>query len=435
MDATKPRCKVQVCQHRSLFTLPTPPANPAIGSSLQQLLRFRWGLLALEGTAIGFAWLIHHPIWSWTLLLGLALLHLLSNPLIGWLNRRSPYPLRWAACALLLDVGIMTFQLAQSGGASNGLSAILLLPVAVSAMLLPPLSSQLFAALSICCYSLLTQWQLSVDPHAEHMAMMMQQHLVQMWWGFTFSALIVSWFISSQTQQIRRQNNELSRLQHRQSQHEQVLVVATYAANAAHDLATPLQNLTLLADELQQHNLPADLKQDMLQQLGKCQHLVQQLRHNAQQLREHNQQDVVVLLQHSLQLWLVSRPEISVQQTEQNDGSPCLVNEALSITAALFNVLDNAASASASLGSNQLQFQLTNQQGRVQLSIRDFGPGLTEQQLQQLGKTPQPSDQGLGLGQFLATVSLERLGARVSRHNSTSGGCVTQIEFHAVGGR
>ncbi len=29
-----------------------------------------------------------------------------------------------------------------------------------------------------------------------------------------------------------------------------MLAVATYAANAAHDLATPLQNITLLTDEL-----------------------------------------------------------------------------------------------------------------------------------------------------------------------------------------
>ncbi|WP_419570384.1 ATP-binding protein [Rheinheimera sp.] len=403
---------------------------PTPDHPLRPLIRFRWGLLALEAAALLFAWLIQQPIWSWPLMLSLAALHLLSNPLLDRLSRHASYPLRLAALALLLDIAVMTLQLAQSGGASNGLTAVLLLPVAVSAILLPPLSSQLFAALAICCYSLLTQWQLSNDPHAmHHHSEAMAQHLQQMWWGFTFSALIVSWFISSQTQQIRRQNSQLAQLQHQQAQHEQVLVVATYAANAAHDLATPLQNLTLLADELQDHPLPTELKQDMLAQLDKCSALVHQLRHSAQQLRDEKPQDLSQLLSHSLQLWLVSRPEISSSLNCQTDGSLLPVSEALSITASLFNVLDNAAAASAAQGSNQLEFALQSQNGTVLLRIRDFGPGLTEQQLQQLGQVVQPSEQGLGLGQFLATVSLQRLGAQVKRYNLPDGGSCTEIHF------
>ncbi|WP_337880523.1 HAMP domain-containing sensor histidine kinase [Rheinheimera sp.] len=403
---------------------------PTPDHPLMQLIRFRWGLLALEAAALLFAWLIDQPVWSWPLLLSLAVLHLLSNPVLDRLSRHASYPLRLAALALLLDIAVMTLQLAQSGGASNGLTAVLLLPVAVSAMLLPPLSSQLFAALAICCYSLLTQWQLSSNPHAmHHQSEAMAQHLQQMWWGFTVSALIVSWFISSQTQQIRRQNNQLAQLHHQQAQHEQLLVVATYAANAAHDLATPLQNLTLLADELQEHPLPTELKQDMLTQLDKCSALVQQLRHSAQQLRDEQPQDLTQLLSQSLQLWLVSRPEISASLRHQHDGSAQPVSEALSITAALFNVLDNAATASAQCDSNQLELDLTSQNGTVLLRIRDFGPGLSEQQLQQLGRVVQPSEQGLGLGQFLATVSLQRLGAQVKRYNLPEGGSCTEIFF------
>ncbi|MBN8447307.1 MAG: hypothetical protein J0M22_17725 [Gammaproteobacteria bacterium] len=56
---------------------------------------------------------------------------------------------------------------------------------------------------------------------------------------------------------------------------------------------------------------------------------------------------------------------------------------------------------------------------------------LSADELRNLGKVPQHSEQGLGLGQFLANVSLERLGARLTRENAATGGLITRIIYKA----
>jgi two-component system sensor histidine kinase RegB len=206
--------------------------------------------------------------------------------------------------------------------------------------------------------------------------------------------------------------------------------VATYAANAAHDLATPLQNLVLLTDELteqQDQSLAADLRQ----QLQLCQQIVQQLRANAQQLRKGDlqSQPLYNAVEHSIQLWLVSRPEISMEQHFSSDQSPLTVSDSISLAAALFNILDNAADASLANKEPRLSLTMQQHNSQLELQIRDYGPGLPESDLAQLGKKPSPSEQGLGLGQFLANVSIDSLGGKVERQNCADNGVLTRIYF------
>jgi len=259
------------------------------------------------------------------------------------------------------------------------------------------------------------------------------QHMWQMGWAFGLSALLIAWFISAQAQLVRQKSMQLLLLQLQQGRQEQMLAVATYAANAAHDLATPLQTLGILSDELNEGSRDPEMLLDLHQQIQQCQHIVQQLRLSAQQLRhsEPTVQPLIEVIQQAMQLWLVSRPEITMEMVCDSDDSPCISHDALTWTSALFNILDNAADASLSAQNPLLQLQIQLKQGQLHLQIRDFGNGLSAQELQQLGKKPHHSEQGLGLGQFLANVSLERLGARVTRENAATGGLITRIFYRA----
>jgi two-component system, sensor histidine kinase RegB len=267
------------------------------------------------------------------------------------------------------------------------------------------------------------------------------QHMLQMGWAFALSALLIAWFISAQAKLIRKKSQQLNDLQQQQSRQEQMLAVATYAANAAHNLATPLQNITLLSDELlsdelkqQPAELPLELLKDLQTEVAKCQHIVQQLRSSAQQLRSHKSpaQPVLDISAQALQLWLVSRPDISLSLQRQSDDSSCQLQDALAWSAALFNILDNAADASIANAKPELAVELELRQGRFNMKLRDFGVGLTPQQLAELGLQPQPGTKGLGLGQFLANASIERLGGQISRQNLPEGGTLTEVSFQAT---
>ncbi len=444
---------------------------------LHQLISFRWGLVLTTYLAAAAGFALDMPISSWPLMFLLLLLYGCSNLVLRWLPGASQWPQRIFALAILLDLALFSLMLALSGGAGNGLIALLLLPVAISAVLLPGRLALLTATLAVACYLALALLlpvhnshgnMLQLEPvgsvsasqpmPAEHAGMDHSQmshplavkeaatpanlpsfhsHLWQMAWAFTLSAFFIAAFVSAQARLVRQKSQQLAKFQQQQWQQEQMLAVATYAANAAHDLATPLQNLTLLTDELltDQHAKQADatLLADLRQQVDRCQHIVQQLRHNAQQLRDKNSPEPLhQVSQRAIQLWLVSRPDISAVLDEQVDNSLCPVTDTLAWSAAIFNILDNAADASQSAGHNKLELQLRQQQGHFLLQIRDFGQGLSDAQLKALGQQPQQSDEGLGLGQFLASSSIERLGGRILRQNRPAGdGLLTRIDYPA----
>lgn len=409
---------------------------------IQQLQRFRWVLIALELLASLIGYLLEYPIHSWSLLCFVIAVHVFTNISLKLWRGDKGSEQRFIAVSILIDLFMITALLAMTGGASNGFVAILLLPVAVTAVLFSALPSYLMAILAIGCYSLLLQVPLTTDAHAMHQhpgvtpsdTQPFSQHISQMWWAFSFSAFIVSWFISAQTQRIRTTSAQLTKLQQKQLQHEQVLAVATYAANAAHDLATPLQNLVLLTDELTEQQQDPALAADLRQQLQLCQQIVQQLRTNAQQLRkgELQSQPLYDAIQHSIQLWLVSRPEISIEQHFSSDQSPLTVADSMSLAAALFNILDNAADASLLNKEPRLSLTMQQHNSQLELQIRDYGPGLPESELALLGKRPHQSEQGLGLGQFLANVSIDSLGGKVERENCAGTGVLTRIVFNGT---
>lgn len=409
---------------------------------LKHFVQFRWGLIGFEALALIAGWLLHFSVSSWPLLGLLLLTHICTNLLPYWLAAsKVPLKVIYLLCCTL-DILLLTCLLALSGGVSNGLVAMLLLPVAVAAVMLPGRSGYLVAVLAVLGYSLLLQVgdlhipdidtlltqsaqqashanHVGHDMHAQHSSGGFSQHMQQMWWAFTISALLISWFISAQAKLNRIKSKKISELQQQQIRNEQMLALATFAANAAHDLASPIQTMQLLADELA---ATAPAAQELKQQLQRCQQIVQQLRSDAGSLREEN--NTAPLCQQTEQAvarWLNSRPEISLNIECNLQAEDFSLADSQGFTAALLNILDNAADASLANHSSQLQLQLSLNAEGLTLQVRDFGEGLSDSRLAELGKLPQQSEQGLGIGQFLANMSIERLGGTVRRQSASSG--------------
>ncbi|GAB2918778.1 sensor histidine kinase [Rheinheimera gaetbuli] len=404
---------------------------------LKHFVQFRWGLIGFAAFALLAGWLLHYQVSSWPLLGLLLLTHICTNLLPYWLAAsRVPLNAIYLLCCTL-DVLLLSCLLALSGGVSNGLVAMLLLPVAVAAVMLPGRSCYFIALLAIVGYSLLlqvgdlqipdidsllaqTEQHAGHSMHAQHStAGGFSQHMQQMWWAFAISALLISWFISAQANLNRVKSKKISELQQQQVRNEQMLALATFAANAAHDLASPIQTMQLLADEL---TTDQPSVQDLKQQLQRCQQIVQQLRSDAGSLRDNSA--TAPLCQQTEQAvtrWLNSRPDISLNIKHAVQAADFNLSDSQGFSAALLNILDNAADASLANNSNQLELQLDLSTAGLTLQVRDFGEGLSDSRLAELGKLPQQSEQGLGIGQFLANMSIERLGGSVRRQNAGNG--------------
>ncbi|SEA81732.1 sensor histidine kinase [Alkalimonas amylolytica] len=416
---------------------------------LRQLARFRWGVIGFIALAMLAALLLHYPVSSRPLLLLLLGLFAASNLLLPLLPHANRYSMRLYALYAVGDIVLLCCMLLLTGGVSNGLVALLLLPVAMASVLLPGRLCYLVALIAVLAYTLLLQlgdlnalsaagpW-LELQPenaailaHAHHGAGhgSFDQHLLQMWWAFALSAALISWFISAQARQIRKQARVLNQLQQQQLQQEQMLALATFAANTAHDLATPIQTMALIADELQVDAAQSDQLKDLQQQLQRCQHLVQQLRQDAGSLRQPQQAEpVLTLTEQTVQRWLASRPDIEVDCQFDRKATDFLLAEPQSLAAALLNILDNAADASLARQQSKLSIACQLSAQGCSIRIRDYGEGFSEQRLQELGHLPQLSSQGLGIGQFLANASIERLGGKVVRSNLADG-ALTCIEL------
>jgi len=405
-----------------------------------QLVSFRAVVVLILLLLSVAAWLLHYPVTSWNKLVLVLLLLLATNVVLPLL------PERWRSTQALLAFGCVLDFLAifsllwLSGGVSNGFIALLLLPVAVTAVLLSAWVSYLFALAAISSYwlllwqgdlSVLLQFSTGLGDHGLHQHVMQPfaQHMWQMWGAFIIAALLLSWFISRQTRLIRQQSQQLNALQQNQLRQEQALAIATYAANAAHDLASPIQNLLLLTDEIAPELKQHPVLPEIQQQLKRCQQIIAQLRQHAGAWRDLQVAELYPVLLQSLQSWSVTRPELDIRLTEQTDHSPCRIPEATAVASAVFQILDNAAQASIRNQQPKLQLELQLNQQQLSLRIVDCGEGLSEQRLAELGHVPQFSEQGLGWGQFLANISIERLGGRVQRRNLVQGGLETLISF------
>ncbi|MCH8536783.1 MAG: HAMP domain-containing histidine kinase [Alkalimonas sp.] len=418
---------------------------------VRQLARFRWGLIAFIALAMLVAWLLAYVVSSWPLLLLLLGLQAASNVLLNLLPNTGRYSIRLYALYALGDILLLSCMLLLTGGVGNGLVALLLLPVAVSAVLLPGRLCYLVALIALLAYSLLLvlgdvgsmhssghssglsgPWlelqpehrvhDSSASQHSGHSHGSFDQHLQQMWWAFALSAGLISWFISAQAGQIRQQARVLSQLQQQQLQQEQMLALATFAANTAHDLATPIQTMALIAEELEMPAGQQPQLADLQSQLQRCQQLVQQLRQDASSLRQPQQTEPVqAATAQAVQRWLASRPDIEAHCSKTLTDDDFALPEPQILTAALLNILDNAADASVANQQPRLDIDWQLTRAGCSIEIRDYGEGLSEQRLQELGKLPQLSEQGLGIGQFLANASIERLGGQVQRSNQQDG--------------
>jgi len=407
---------------------------------LNRLRRLRWGLIGFEClfAALGFS--NEFVVVSWPLIALLLVTHAATNVVLHYLSGVNRQSRLLYTLSCIIDLVLLSCLLALSGGTSNGLVALLLLPVAIGSILLPARISYLLALLSVAAYTLLLQLgdvallnsgSDLAHQHAGHAipeSSSFSQHMLQMWWAFTLSAAMISWFVSTQAQLIQTKARQIAQLQQQQLQQEQALAIATYAANAAHDLASPIQTMALLADELPPRDVAVV---ELKQQLQRCQHIVQSLRVNASKItRDDEPQPLTTLVQQSLQYWLTSRPDISVVCNEVLSDAEPMLNGASSLPAALYHILDNAAQAGAARGIPKLELTLIQQQGNLTLNVRDFGEGLSERRLAELGRIPQQSEAGLGLGQFLANLTVESLGGVIERQNLADG-MLTRIVFSA----
>ncbi len=333
---------------------------------------------------------------------------------------------------LLVDCCILSALLYMAGGATNPFVSYYLVPIALSAATLPRRFTALLTAFCLLAYSSLLffyQPLQVLSPHEHHHGGTLSWHVLGMWLNFGLSALLITHFVVTMADTVRRQREHIITLREQQLVDENILSVATLAAGTAHELGTPLSSLAVLLGDMKseyrnQPALEADL-QLMSEQVARCQ---QSLRQLADTAREHQAGTdrllaIDAFVKQLMRDWQVLRPEAQAQ-FDIKAGPALQALLPLTVEQAIINVLDNAADASRAL----LQVHIAWDARQLQVDIEDDGPGFSEQARQWLGRQ-QPSEHGMGLGLLLSHASLERAGGTLQLEPRRPVGTLTRIRL------
>ncbi|WP_144778545.1 sensor histidine kinase [Marinobacter maritimus] len=343
---------------------------------------------------------------------------------LGWLwfTRRPPRSPVSVSAGLALDLVLIGGWLFLTGGYTNPLVSLLLLPIAVAIILVPLSQSIALTVSGIAVYTALVIWHTPIT-NEHHNANLAQLHLAGMWVTFAMTAAILLLVVGALARRLRQQQEQLSTIRETRLRDEQIIALGLSAAAVAHRLGTPLNTMTLLVDEIRSAFPDPDLADDlnlMKQQLGLCGAHLQQLSSAAVQAKSAQLENL------QAQNWLARLRESATllwpaAPVEWSTAVPdCRVAVDATLDQAILNLLANALTASPSWVAVSMRCTEPN---RVEIVVEDRGDGLEDAFRETPGEQIVGSENGLGVGLFLSNATIQRLGgtlkARVDQHGTT----------------
>lgn len=312
-----------------------------------------------------------------------------------------------------------------SGGHTNPLISLLLVPVALSAVQLGWQATLIMSATVLFCYTFLTRYYIVLGEGGEHNHhQFMQFHLIGMWFTFALSVVLVLGLVLPLAQAARRQQSLIAQQRERMLQDEKLVTLATFAANAAHKLGTPLSTLAVLAEDLkedlQDHPQWQEETELMQQQITVCKNTLHDLMRRADKLRSDTREPVFVpdMISQLREQFTLLYPQRSVHVRTESDSNALSVMADDTLNQALLNLLDNAAKAC----EDDPVMQVRKVNGNLNIRIFDHGPGIPDSIREHVGKPFITSRQdGLGLGLYLSHATLNRLGGTLKIQEAESG--------------
>jgi two-component system sensor histidine kinase RegB len=341
---------------------------------------------------------------------------------------------------LLVDTAGLTMLLYFSGGASNPFVSFYLVPIAISAALLPARYSWAISSLSFVAYSLMLFYYRPLEfvqpEHSTHMQHsqtdQINSHIIGMWLTFALSTLLITYFVVKIATALREREQQLAIKREDDLRDEQILAVATLAAGTAHELGTPLSTMGILLEELEQeYKSQTALCEDfslLKRQLDSCKKILKGLVSTA---NTHSQEDKNLVsindyIESILTHWQVIRPAGNYQLTIDDSCHQCYLLIDLTLEQAIANLLNNAADS----GTEAIEINVLCQNQQMQLSIRDYGTGIPLDIIDNIGKPfISHKGKGLGLGLFLTHATISRLGGDIALYNHDDGGTLAEIHL------
>jgi two-component system sensor histidine kinase RegB len=400
-------------------------------SFLGTLCTLRWLAIAGQAAAIlaatgplGLA-LAPMPLW-----LGVGALAAF-NLYAAWRVRRGEAGPAETFLHIAVDVAVLAWQVAWSGGVANPFTSLFLLPIAFAALALP--LRWIYATAAICGAGYAAAAGFGRPLAHVHGAPLdgFDLHLWGMAVNFLISAGVVLYFFSRLASALRAREHELARLRERFARNEGIVALATHAASVAHELNTPLGTLTLMVDDLLERPQPDELREDhqtIRELIDVCRDRVRELAAPAE-TGDQAQPPRRVDLERVIERWQLVRPAVELHRSG-TIGRYASVDPAVGHL--LQALLNNAADAGVSAGVPRVDLHLDADADGLRGQIRDYGDGFDRARPflpARLFGSSKPD--GLGVGLALSHATVERLGGELSMQASDGRGICIRFRLPA----
>ena len=356
-----------------------------------------------------------------------------------------------------IDVFALALLLYLTGGASNPVIWVLMLPLILTAIMLPQAYAWNMVILTCCTYTLLIAYNIplpAIEPHLPdpHLVSPEMQkylhemddevyfnlHMFGMWFGFVFSAGLVAYFVTELSKTLKERERSLADARENALRDERVVSLGALAASAAHEMGTPLGTMAILSHEMELEYPKAqfpDLHSQikiMEQQIIRCKEALSVLSASAGEMRAESGKPMSLIeyIDEVLNQWrannTTSKLNLYITPTAIDVNAKIIADRTL--THSVINILNNAAEVSPA--DKGIDFSADWDDVQLRLKIRDFGPGFPTSVVEFVGKKPvKSSKQGLGVGLFLTSSTINRLGGKIEFSNMESGGASVEISL------
>lgn len=454
-----------------MFEKVLPKSNISISDNLKWLFILRNLMLLAESLLViifAYGLKIQLPLEQiWSVIFSIGTVNLYT-----WMRLKTDEPITELEIfsQLLIDVLALASLLYLTGGASNPIIWVFLLPVILTAIMLPRPYAWNMVILTCCTYTVLIAYNTplpAIEPHIpvnelhisklnlvnseiQHYLNRMQDrhyfnlHIFGMWLGFVFSAGLVAFFVVELSKTVKERERSLADARENALRDKNIISLGTLATSAAHDMGTPLGTMAILIHEMELEypearfaNLQSKI-QILNQQIIRCKEVLSLLSASAGEMRAESGKPMSLIeyIDEVLNQWRASntscKVNLYISPVAVDINARIIADRTL--THSVINILNNAAEVSPP--DKGVDLTANWDKHKFHLEVRDFGAGFPVEIIEFAGKQPVISNkQGLGVGLFLTYSTIKRLGGKIEFSNMESGGACVKITLPTINDR
>lgn len=355
--------------------------------------------------------------------------------------RRDPWVL---AAVMGVDLISLTTLLFLSGGPANPFTIFFFVNLALAAVVLPTRSSWWLLLLAIGCLAALLVVHLPVpelnQPVGGGPTEQLTLQQVGLVTAVALCAGVAIYFITRVTRELQEREAELRLAELQRAKSERLEALATLAAGAGHELASPLSTIAVIAKDLSRHLEGTDVPETVIEDVGlirseldHCKRILDGMASGSGQAL--GEEMLPISCQDLLNETLVGLnrgDRVSIDCTGNSAQSSIFV-PLTGMANALRGLIRNGLDASP-LDAN-VNVKTSVSKKLLSIAIQDSGCGMTPEVLARAGEpffTTKEPGHGMGLGLFLTQNLLHRLGGSLHIDSSSNVGTTTVVRIPLV---